>query len=488
MNLTTLHALISSMSGIEHREFDKLVVLKDKQKNYISLFDYLGKTKDLNFKALEKQYGKNGLEAARKHLTKIVMKAIREADSQTGIENKLIDLLKEAQILHRKGFVKDSFQKLIKVKEMALNNEQYTYFIISARLELRYLLRGRFTGVTELELIEKQRFITDILEHEIQLHRHSSLHKILSIRFINKGLVSNQQEKLKLNDLLLEENLILNNRNYRSFHAKKVHLNFQSIYFLMIGDHEESLKIFYELTDLFQNNKPLWAESPEYYFALLDGILTDLYAMERYTEMMFFIKQLSSVNTDSEDLRLNVELFKAYYTLAVLNQTGESDKGQKMIKEDATVIGRMNKVPSADLHAQLFLMVSLMHFNNGEYKNCGRLLNYVLNNPDVNLTNQTYNQLKTMYLITQYELKNLDYLPYQIRSFQRRLNLGTDKNEIEKVVVMFIKKLCADDGLTTKQQQQFMQSITELEVSPQYRTFIQKLQLKKWVNTIVNHS
>jgi hypothetical protein len=484
MNLLSLQSFIISMSRPEYRAFGKLMMLKNKEKNYITLFNYLLKTKMIDNGLLEKEYGQHGLEAARKHLTKALMKSARDCDGENSIENQLTDLLKDVQILHRKGFIKDCFQKLTKLKEMALKNELYAHFLTAAKLELRYLSRDRFWSITETELMEKHRLITDVLEHEMQLHRHSSLHQILSVRFTHKGLVNNQQEKVKLNDLLIEESSILNNRNYRSFESKKTHLNFQSIYFLMIGEHEESLKIFYELNDLFQANKALWISSPDYYISLLDGVLTDLYAMERYPEMIFFIEQLSSISSESEDMRVNLMVLTTYYNLCVLNQTGQYKKAKEAIKNNSSIINKLIKDPSSDLQAQLCLMISLVHFNNKEYKECGQLLNHALNAGDINITHQTYNMLKILYLMTQYELEHYDFITYQIRSFERRLNLSSHESELEKVTITMLKWLCLNGGFDVKHHALFVNKIIELEVSPQYRNFIQKVQIKKWVNDL----
>ncbi len=487
MNIYILQNLIRTMTKSENRCFGKLIASKDQEKNYLQLFDYLLSEKNINFPALEKKYGKHGLEAARKHLVKVLMKTLREADNENGLENKLTDWLKDAQILHRKGFVKECFDRLGKVKEIALKNEHYNYFLMAARLELSFLSRTQFNSINEFELIQKQQIIEEVLEHEMQTHRHYKLQEILLMRYWRKGTVNTVQEKTKLNDLLLEESRILNNRSYRSFESKKIHLNFQSTYFLMVGEHGESLKIFYELNALFQKNKNLWFDSPEYYISLLDGILIDLFAVEKFAEMGFFIDQLAQVNTDFEDLKVQVQVLVVYHQLSVLNQSGQYSEGKLFIIENQPLVNRTLKSSSSNLQAQLSLTVSLIYFNSKEYKECARLLNSILNLRENNISNETHNQLRTLYLITQYELKNYDYLPYQIRSFKRKLNLNKQDSVIENLVMGVITQLCIDPAIFSKSYQPIVDKIYLLETSPQYGNVIRKLRIKEWIENNAKH-
>jgi hypothetical protein len=253
----------------------------------------------------------------------------------------------------------------------------------------------------------------------------------------------------------------------------------------MIGDHAESLKIFSELNTLFQKNKALWMDSPEYYIALLDGILTDLYAMGAYAEMKFFVDQLAEIATSSEDLTQKIELLTIYYQLSILNQTDQYAAGKLMIEDNKLRVNKLLRGPSSNLQAQLCLTVCLIYFSNHDYKDCARLLNVALNAGSDNLYHDTYNQLKTLYLMTQYELKNYDYLPYQVRSFQRKLNLDKQENEVEKLAIGMIQQLCMRQEFDAKLYRQYSDKLAGLKANPSYQNFIQKLQLEKWVK---NHS
>jgi hypothetical protein len=481
MNLLSLQNLIYTLSKGEKKSFSVLAGMLEGDKKYLSLYEYLLTTKNIDAESLEKQYTKHGLEAARKHLTANLMKALRQVESDKNIENRLINDLKNAQILHRKGFVKEALEYLTKIKQTALDNELYPYFLMASRQELQYLIRLQFAGIDEFELIKKQRKFEDILEHEMQVHRHSSLHEILLIRYWKKGTIDSLREKTKLNDLLLEEYNILNNRNYRSFESQKLHLNFQSAYFMMIGDHEGSLKIFYELNTLFQKNTQLWADSPTYYIYLLDGILTDLCAMQRYTEMPFFIHQLKEISTDSQDLKTQIELLTLNHQLTILNQTADFKRAALLIEENGEMITKIFLNAPFNSQAQLCLTIAINTFWRQDYKQTLRFLNFMLNNYSNTFSYQIYVQSRLLFLMTQYELSNFDYLRYELRSFERKLKADKQESFLENILIDVLKKLTQNKKNTTKIIENFNEKLQELNSLSNHQKVLRSLQIERWL-------
>ncbi|WP_435353778.1 hypothetical protein [Emticicia sp. SJ17W-69] len=481
MNLITLKNLIYSLSKAEKKSFSLLTGMQEGDKKYLKLYEYLLTTKNIDIENLEKSYTKNGLEAARKHLTHNLMKAIRQAENDKNVENRLIIDLKDAQILHRKGFVSESFEYLDKIKQTALNNELYPYFLMAARLELQYLTRLQLAGLDEFEMIKKQSKIEEILEHEMQVHRHSSLHEILLIRYWRKGTVNSLKEKTKLNDLLLEEYNILNNRNYRSFESQKLHLNFQSAYFMMIGDHEGSLKLFYELDALFQKNTHLWKDSPTYYIYLLDGILTDLCAMERFNEMPFFVNQLKNISSDSQDLNWQIELLATHHQLTIFNQTNQFQEAATFLEFQKEMIEKLTVNTPFNSQAQLCLTIAITHFWRQEYKQTLRFLNFMLNNYRNTFSYQIYVQSRFLFLITQYELANFDYLRYEIRSFERKLKADKQESFLENLLLEILKKLTQKPKNLLKLFEDFIKKIQALDDSSNQLRLFKTLLIERWL-------
>lgn len=480
MNLLTLKNLIYSLSKGEKKSFSLLAGMQEGDKKYLKLYEYLLMSKDIDVESLEKSYTKNGLESARKHLYYNLMKALRQAENDKNIENRLINDLKDTQILHRKGFVKESFEYLDKIKQTALSNELYPCFLMAARLELQYLTRLQLAGLDEFELIKKQRKIEEILEHEMQVHRHSSLHEIILIRYWRKGTVNSLQEKTKLNDLLLEEYNILNNRNYRSFESQKLHLNFQSAYFMMIGDNEGSLKIFYELDSLFQRNTHLWTDSPTYYIFLLDGILTDLCAMERFDEMPFFVNQLKNISSDSQDLNWQIELLTLHHQLTIFNHKYQFENAANFLEVQKEFIGKLTTNTPFNSQAQLCLTIAITHFWQQEYKQTLRFLNFILNNYRNTFSYQIYVQSRFLFLITQYELANIDYLRYEIRSFERKLKADKQESFLENLLLDILKKLIQNQKNTSKIFENFKEKLKDLDASSDQQRILKVLQIEHW--------
>jgi hypothetical protein len=79
------------------------------------------------------------LEAARKHLYKMLMKSLRGYHAHHSLHQRLLGLLQDVQILFHKGLAETGFEQLEKAKALALRHEQFPCYLLAAGLELQYL-------------------------------------------------------------------------------------------------------------------------------------------------------------------------------------------------------------------------------------------------------------------------------------------------------------------------------------------------------------
>src|SRR5687767_7986305 len=106
--LDVLYSLIRSMTKSEKRYFRILSAMQKGEKSYMVLFDALEKQAALDEKAkaeLLQLYPGNSIEPARKHLYRVLMKSLRQFDSEKDTETKLMNLLQDSRILYTKGLL-----------------------------------------------------------------------------------------------------------------------------------------------------------------------------------------------------------------------------------------------------------------------------------------------------------------------------------------------------------------------------------------------
>lgn len=441
--LDVLYSLIRSMTKSEKRYFRILSAMQKGEKSYMILFDALEKeaTLDEKIKAeLLQLYPGNSIEPARKHLYRVLMKSLRQFDSEKDTDTKLMNLLQDSRILYTKGLLNQSLEQLDRVKQLALEREKFLYYILAARQELRYLVRTQFSGVVEYQLMEKQKQIRELLEQEIKVSQYSMLYEILLLRYWKNGIVRSQQEITQLNDLLLEEYHLLNTHGEKSFEWQQVHLHFQSTYFQMVGNPDGNPNVFYELDALFQKNEHLWSDAPLSYFHVLDGILNDLRWMGRYEEMGFFMDRMKIISSTSENLNTLVKYSIMKHSLNRYIDEGKFAEGAQFLKSNAVDIRKEAKQLPFHMHGQLMFAIVRVWTMTENYSAALKIINSMLNQP-VSSTNHSLHVLfQLMNLMVNALLNNRDYLHYALRSMERKLKSERKLHGTEQLILGILKR------------------------------------------------
>ncbi len=186
----TLALLIQRLTKAEKRYVSLFSDLHGGDKVYLSLYKLMepGRLEPAELALhLARQHPDAVFETARKHLYRMLMKALRSFEADRSVEHQLMQRIQNARILFDKGLIDGCFEELTTGKELALRYEKFTYFLILARQELQYLTRLEFPDTDETELIEKQTRLSDILQQELAINRHSSLYEILLHRYLLTG-------------------------------------------------------------------------------------------------------------------------------------------------------------------------------------------------------------------------------------------------------------------------------------------------------------
>ena len=76
---------------------------------------------------------------------------------------------------------------------------------------------------------------------------------------------------------------------------------------MKMGNPKSSLKVYYELNELFEKNRKLWGTPPLFYLDHLKGILNNLRWFGHYNEMPFFIEKMKALIPDYPSSRINIQ-------------------------------------------------------------------------------------------------------------------------------------------------------------------------------------
>lgn len=471
-------SLVKGMTKSEKRYFKMMSEMQKGEKGYIALFDALDEEErldEMTLKKLKVSFPGNALETSRKHLYKVIMKSLRQF-SHEDIDVRIMNLLHDARILHNKGLIKPSFDVLDKIKSLSLHREKFGYYILAARLELQFLVREQFVGMTETDLLEKQNKVSEIIEQESKLNKHSILYEILHFRYYKSGIARSQHDVTQLNDLLLEEYQLLRDPGYKSFEADQLHLHFQSTYFQMTANPQGSLEVFHDLNTLFQEHEKFWIDTPLYYVQLLDGILHGLRQMDRYDDMDFFIGQLEKTMARAGDLELIVKYRIMAHELNKRVDQEMYEEAMKLLEHNVLDAKKDAEQLPFLLRCQLMLAIARTYLSAGQYSPALRIINNVLNQP-LSTANQSVGiQFQLMNLLVNALMNDVSYVQHALRSIERKLKADRKLYDTELLILSSLKAWVA-----FKPAENLDEKLIALCENPFERQLIKDLCLKQWV-------
>jgi len=155
MNTEKIHLLIHSMSSAEKRHFNQ-TVRGGKNAKYVQLFDAIAKQKSYKEEALIKKFGYssnlNSFSAAKSQLFKLVLKSLREFSSYFGEYQKILQCLKDIEILYARGLRAEALKATVKAKERAINNDWPVFMLLIEHWELELVDDEDLVGKERLGL------------------------------------------------------------------------------------------------------------------------------------------------------------------------------------------------------------------------------------------------------------------------------------------------------------------------------------------------
>ncbi len=442
--IQSLITLVHSLSHAEKKAF-RLRSGRNKQlPDYLMLYDIIDKHPSLTkveFQQLfTNQNPKANFETAGKYLFELLLETMlnlrKDQDSLSYLYKRII----HARILYEKSLINESLDILEEVIKQAEKFENHNVMLLALRLELDYLLAAGFPQIDEKTLLKKHFRITESLKYIRKINEQSSLYEILKHRILNKSQIRTQKQKDELNDLVYSEISLVSSLNVDNFEINKLHQLFQSNYLISVGDNQSALNSYYELNNLFEENKHLWNKPPVYYLHTLEGILESLRSIRNYEGMTYFVTQLKSIECESASFKLNVVCTTFLYELFPFLDGGDfSACNALMASYKESLYDKFNSLPRSR-QAELSLYTSLVFFGNGEYQKAHKFLNQIILQGKYYFSLPLFRTIRLVNLIILYKLNNIDLIKYEIRTLMRDIG-GYERNyRIERYLFKFLSK------------------------------------------------
>lgn len=490
--LESLIVLINSMDSAEKRFFGLHTKMHGGEKDYQLLFQVIQKS-PLKTESVRSEFLKlrpnASFEITSNHLYQIILNKLSAKDLESEIEFQVLKAYQQARFLFKRNLFEESFQLIKKYKSVALEYELFSHYLLLAKLEIRIYNQLEFNGLDEDSLIKKQAKIESVSRQQRAVENHTGLYNLIISRQIKQGPVRNEAERVKLNDLAFNELQANSGQNKNSFETQKLHLLFQSAYFMKMANPKSSLKVYYELNELFENNRKLWGNPPVFYLNHLKGILNNLRWFGHYTEMPFFIEKMKALVPDYPSARNNIRqpvfIFESImltdqrrYKEAMVHLTlFESEWSEKQIN-----------MPFVS-HVEIALQQATVLFWNKEFKLAIKTIRPLLN------VGKPFNQLpqtksiRFLNILIHFELNDSDYLDSEIRSFERDLKKRNKLFKSEEIILKGIKQYNNENDLIKKQDnlQKQIEKLIQLKEDPFEKQLLNSFDFIYWLETKVKH-
>lgn len=480
LSIFELFSLVKSLTKTEKRYFRMNQNFQDGDKGYMRLYDILESSERYNETLLctiQETLGPSAVEPGRKHLAKVLTKSLNQFEGDKIIESKLWSLYQNSITLHKRGIYSAAMRVIQKAEKLAIEYEKHLFIHIINKKKGEYMMHQQFVDWDESALILTHEKSRDALNAEQANQQHAALYQVLQCRYWKNGTVRSTREQAQLNDLILEEHFTITSNKQSTFESNITHLQFQSTFFLVTGDTESSLQMFYELDQLYQTDPKSWLNAPYYHIQFLTGILQTLRRVEKFDKMSFFMDRLKTLQQVSEYQNLRIRYQILEHELHILIAHEDISKIELFL---LTLPEESEKqfalIPYQD-QAQWWFTQSRAWFEVGDYIKALHHINRILNNNLESINNLQYATYRIFKLIIHYHLGDHDYLDYEMRSMERKLKKENQWYGTERCIISLLRR-----EINLKSVTVFKEELFNLKNDPYEQHIITELALFKWLN------
>ncbi|MDR2292565.1 MAG: hypothetical protein LBE11_03725 [Prevotellaceae bacterium] len=487
--LTLLMILIESLSKTEKRYLRLYSNIQSGNKKYMYLFDLIvGKnTVDAVYVQFCKKYSSANFNMAAKHLYRTIMDCLIRLHRKQDMQTKIFAMISEADILFERTLIDEAMETLKKAKNMALKYEMYSLLILLRRIELKYLNATNFKNISERQLISKQMKIMEEMKYNRSSNLHSQLYDILKHRLFYKGYANSEKQKEGLNDLILSELNIVANNSYKGFETQKLHLLFQSTYYLDSGNYKMAIRFYQTLIDMFEENRHMILNPPIYYLEAIKGILNSLKIASLYNEMPFFINKLKNIEQGAHaaDFNLNVRALIFSYEFSCSFNTGNFIAASDLISKYNDDLLKNMSLLRLDIQLDLLINLTVLDIATGNIKNARKHMKTIMSSGKVFYVLPAYRHARLINLILQAESENYDFFENEIKSIKRSIRYEKHLYITEKLLFKFIQSyyLLNDRKIRKKLYHQFEKEAIKIRQNKYEKQLLVVFDFISWMQS-----
>jgi tetratricopeptide (TPR) repeat protein len=496
-NRTTdaLFQLVKSLGKSEKRNF-KLYTTRNKaseELKVVQLFDALDKMDSYDEAILlrkNKGIKKQQLSNLKAHLYKQILSSLRLITDQGNIDMQLREQMDHARILYNRGLYLQSLKVLDKLKELAKNNNQYTYLqqalFFEKKIEALHITRSLKNRAEQLS-----KEADDASRHLSNVSKLSNLALQLYGWYIKNGFAHDDNEERAV-AAFLEDNLPANPQQLNGFYERLYLYQSYCWKAFIRQDFLQYYRYTQKWVDLFNENPNMIALESGHYIKGMHNLMGSQFNLGNYKKLDETLKQFEkfcSSKTVQNNHNNLIQCF-IYHTISSLNKhfiSGEFTEGLKLVP------GIEEKLAEYEIYLDrhrilvIYYKIASMYFGAGHFEKAIDYLNKIIN-WKVDLRNDLQCYARLLHLIAHYEIGNMDLLEYLAKSVYRFMAKMQNLSVVEEEMFKFLRKsLTLTPNKLKPEFEKLAHKLKQLQNKPLETRAFMYLDVISWLESKINN-
>lgn len=444
-NIERSRVIITSMGKSEKRSFKIYCATQSGEKAYLQLFEIIENLPKGQYEKVENEFldsSKNkNLEIASGYLYNQLLDFLVSKRSKKEIQSQIFKMVEKANILFERKLIEEAFEALKQASSHATLYDAEMMQMIISKTEMYFLSILGFPSLSEKQLVSKQVKLQELMKYSRIINQSYFLRDILNHRLLHKSMASLKEKKEELNDLVLSELSLISNSPYSNTQVEKLHLLFQSTYYLETGNYVSAVRNYKQLIALLGENSGIKQNPPIYYLNAIEGVLESLLAMGVYKEMEHFQHTLRLLNKKDYPVEflLKVLWLDYYYQIIIIIiHLGDFEKAtaiQDQFRE--SLLKKISLLP-LDIQLQFHLINTILLFSQNKFVEAHKMIKNILAEGKIFQQLPLFRVVRLINLMIKAELGDLNYVENEIIALKR--NLTSERlSKTEKIVFKFVQ-------------------------------------------------
>ena len=493
---TELHSLIKSLTKSEKRFFKLNSSLQSGDKNYLKIFDFVEKQKKYNEDELKTVFKDEifikHLPSEKNHLYRLILKSLRAYYSDQSVSSQLKQEIKNIDILNRKALYKECSKFVKRAKQLAEEYEKFYYWFEFINWERRLLEEAYESGVftNNLDaLISEEQGVVDKLRN---LAEYQVLYSRINYIFKSGGFTRNEQEREIVNEIE-NHHLIRGKNTALSMRATTICYYIKGVCSASKRDYEDALIFFRKSKSVMDRNSKIRDDLQQRYIATLNFLMLcyiDTYDFKSAESVVAEIKTLKGKKAFSA-LGSKVRIFTSTSIgeLQLNNRKGQFKNAIALVPEIAAGLDLFEEKINKEKQLLFTYNIAYANFGMEDYRSALKAINEVLNDNEKQLRQDIYSFSRIFNLIIHFELQNLDFLEYDLKSAARYLNKHPKDYQMEKLFISHIKLLSREEDPIAQKEifVKFNVKLMELMKIDKENVILEYFDILAWTDSKINN-